>query len=99
MTSTMTAFITAVEESKVLNIEQKRELLNNPELLPQAYRSEIAAILIAFDARAKEREDKVKMQVHEVSKRFIQNLETEKISDDVKKSLLEKFQKHVASIR
>lgn len=95
----MTAFITAVEKSRVLNVEQKRELLNNPELLPESYRSDIAAILIAFDARAKEREDRVKAQVQEVSKRFIQALETEKISDDVKQSLLETFQKHVASIR
>lgn len=95
----MSAFITAVEESKVLNIEQKRELLSNPELLPHAYRSEIAAILVAFDARAKERENRVKRQVQELSARFIQELEAEKISDDVKQSLLEKFQKHIASIR
>ncbi len=91
-------FIHAVSHSKLLNREQKRELLEHPEALPELYRMELAIVLHKYDERARMREDEVRNRMEEATKRFVKDLDRHNIPDDVKSELLEKSHKHVASL-
>lgn len=95
MTSTISAFISAVEKSRVLNVEQKRELLDRPELLPERYRSQIATLLIDFDVRESKRDARVFAHMEEAFKRFAFALDAEGIPDEEKRTLLAKSRKYL----
>lgn len=90
MTSTISAFISAVEKSRVLNVVQKRELLDRPELLPESYRDHIVSILSGYDVRAREREDRVKKYVADAQEKFSRAMDSEHIPVDAKQAFLAK---------
>ncbi|MEK7533522.1 MAG: hypothetical protein AAB542_03750 [Patescibacteria group bacterium] len=90
MKTTIAAFISAVEQSKVLTGVQKKELLDKPELLPERYRDHIVSILSGYDTRAREREDRVKNYVADAQEKFSHAMDSEHIPVDVKQALLAK---------
>lgn len=55
MHKTRDDFIAAVEQSALLTPIQKREFLESPEILPEAYRERVIQMLRAYDERAKKR--------------------------------------------
>jgi len=91
-------FIHAVSHSKLLTREQKRELSEHPELLPELYRMELTIVLHTYDARARMREDEVGKRMEEATNRFAKDLDAHDIPDDIKKDLLEKSHKYIASL-
>lgn len=91
-------FILAVTKSTLLNRQQKRELLDHPETLPELYRMELTIVLHKYDERARARENEAGKRIEEATKRFVRDLDAHNIPDDVKRDLLEKSHKHVASL-
>ncbi len=95
MKSNVSEFIAAVLESKVLNAQQKKELLDTPELLPEGYRMQITAVLRGYDQRARMREQTVRTRMEAALGQFEQALDAEHIPDEEKQTLLVKSRKHL----
>jgi|GEM_PF-756937 hypothetical protein len=98
MKQNITQFIDIVRESKVLNAEQKRELLDNPALLPETYRERIAEILTNYNDRARAREMQLGSRVNDATKRFEQALDEVGVAPEEKQQLLEKLRQHTATL-
>ena len=90
MNTPLSRFIEAVDQSKVLTGVQKKELLDHPDVLPEAYRAHIVEMLQSYDDRASAREEMVRSRVEEAQMRFAQELDAEDIPDEEKRILLEK---------
>lgn len=88
--TTLTEFITAVTQSKLLTKLQKQELLAKPELFPESYRERIIAIVKNFDANAKARMQRVKQRITKMRSTFEVAVRTSTISTADKKRLLER---------
>lgn len=94
----LSTFIDAVNQSKVLMGVQKKELLDAPEILPEAYLMHIIEVLQGYDDRARARERKMRKQIEAARERFAQALDAEHVSDEEKHATLEKARKHVGII-
>lgn len=98
MQQDLSRFTDIVKASKLLNTEQKRELLDNPALLPAAYRERIAGILTRYDERARAREEQVGQRLQDATKQFAQTLDEAGVPPDEKQALLEKARQHTATL-
>ncbi len=98
MKQNLTAFITAVKQSKVLTGVQKKELLDAPELLPEGYRAHLTEVLRGYDDRARVREAAVGKRMEEALRRFARELDAADIADEEKQTLLMKSRKHIDAV-
>lgn len=98
MQQDISRFIDIVKKSRVLNAEQKRELLDNPALLPEVYRERIAGILTGFDDRARIRDEQVGQRLKTATAKFAQVLDEAGVSPDEKQALIVKSQQHTANL-
>lgn len=88
--TTLTEFITAVTQSKLLTKLQKQELLAKPELFPESYRERIIAIVKNFDANAKARMQRVKQRITKMRSTFEVAVRSSSLSATAKKQLLDR---------
>lgn len=95
MQQDISIFINIVKKSKVLNLEQKRELLDNPALLPAAFRERIMGILTGYDERARAREAQLGQRLQDATKQFAQSLDEAGVSSDEKQALIKKSRQHI----
>lgn len=95
MNQHLSAFTQVVTQSKLLNAEQKKELLDTPELLPETYRVPLIEVLRGYDDRARGREEAVRNRIEDALQRFAQELDTAGIADEEKQALLAKSRKQV----
>lgn len=98
MNAQLSRFIDAVTQSKVLTGIQKKELLDHPDVLPEAYRARIIDILQSYDDRARVREKTVKGSIEEAQMRFAQELDAEDVPIEEKRELLEKSMNIVGAV-
>lgn len=96
MQQDISRFIDIVKKSRVLNAEQKRELLDNPALLPEVYRERIAGILTSYDERARAREAQLGQRLQDATTQFEQALDEAGVSADEKQALIKKSRQHTA---
>jgi hypothetical protein len=88
-------FITTVQNSRILSLEQKEALLDNPDALPADYRNTILSTLLTFDQNSKEREALLREQLKEGYIAFERKLIDEGVEETKKQELLAKAKKQM----
>ena len=94
MTTTQT-FITAVGESRVLSEDQKKELTDNPEMLPAQYRDQIVAMLKKFDEHSKIRENELRNKLTESFAAFEKEIAASDMDEHEKTQLIHKAKEQI----
>lgn len=84
------SFIDAVTKSRVLSAEQKKELLDRPDELPDIYREHIVSQLAAFDEHSEYREHALRQKLSLSLSSFAAQLEAEHIDKTKKQELIQK---------
>lgn len=94
MTSLQT-FITAVRESRVLSDDQKKELTDEPEMLPEQYRNQVIAMLKTFDEHSRFREDELHNKLAESFAAFEKELAASDMDEHEKTQLIHKAKEQI----
>jgi hypothetical protein len=89
------SFISAVQNSRVLNHEQKEALLEDPDAFPEEYRMGLEQTLLTFDENSKAREVLLREKLEENYQAFAQRLDLEGIEEKEKLELLAKAKKQM----
>lgn len=92
MANTQT-FITAVSKSRVLSDDQKKELLGQPEALPDGYRKRVEDMLGAFDEHSQYREEALRADLAKALHAFEEEVVASDLSEDEKQEVLDKARK------
>lgn len=95
MANTQT-FITAVKKSRVLSDDQRKELLDQPESLPEGYRDRVASLLEAFDEHSKIREETLHAELTKALSAFEEEVAASDLTEDEKREVLDKARKQSA---
>lgn len=90
------AFITAVRNSRVLSDGQKKDLLDQPEALPEGYRKRVEDMLEAFDAHSEIREKALRDDLAKALNAFEEEVAASDLTDDEKRKVLAKAKKQNA---
>lgn len=90
------AFITAVNKSRVLSDDQKKELLDQPETLPDDYRKRVEDMLEAFDTHSVYREKVLRTDLAKALRAFEEEVAASDLTEDEKRDVLDKAKKQSA---
>lgn len=90
------SFIAAVNDSRVLSDDQKKELLDQPEALPDGYRKRVEDMLGVFDEHSKLREEALRADLAKALDAFEEEVAASDLSEDEKQEVLDKARKQSA---
>lgn len=88
-------FIAAVNDSRVLSYDQKKELTDNPGILPEAYRTQIIAMLTTFDEHSKIREEALRSRLTASFIEFEKEIAVSSMDEDEKARVLQKAREQI----
>lgn len=93
--STLSSFIRVVKNSRVLSQDQKQEILDQPELLPETYRKHVMKQLSLFDRHSRYRETMLRKKLEASFTSFEQQLTKEGIDETEKVRLTARARKQI----
>jgi len=89
------SFITAVTESRVLSDDQKKELTDSPEMLPEQYRDQVVTLLKTFDEHSRIREELLRSKLTASFSAFEKEIESSDMDESEKARVLQKAREQV----
>ena len=92
------SFINAVKKSRVLNAEQKQELLTNPEVFPDSYKARLITLLSEFDDHSKIRERYLHENLQQSYDAFAKKLRSDGVEEEKREELLAKARHTIDSM-
>lgn len=88
-------FKKGIENSRALNVEEKRDLAAVSDALPEEYKESVSKLLETFDAHSKARQEFLKEKLEEAYGKLEEELASEEVEEGKKKELLTRAREQI----